>query len=1184
MSQLDFIFLRFKIKVLRHLLPLSLVVVFAVVTISVLVFESRLSESVMTDVKTTLEDTGEQIESQIQERLSEYRNDLRFLHATPPVSGLPRSLNNAGIDPLEQTSYSQWKKRLETIFVAFLQNNIAYQQLRIIATTEQGMELVRADRVGGEIKVIEDRNLQSKSDRDYFASSAQLSDREIYMSSISLNREFGKIEFPYNPMLRLSLPIFDELGQRFGFLIVNIHAEPLLNSLESMVVPPSELMLTDNEGYFLITPKDTHNFSRDLAPTKTWDTSFQTLEYLSNDFTRILDIEDQQTSYFALTQKIVVSGDIDQGYLLARLIEFQSDVNNLEMGRRTSVYTFLVAVTAILLFVLSVFNRSMKRTQQLSEAKAQSAAIVGGSHDAIIGITKESVVTSWNRAAELLFEYNEEYAKGKTISELGLFQNIQVLDIIDKLSQSNTQQNADVTITKDQNSVFLSLSFSAITDFASDVHGVAIIARDITNEHIAEMKIKQANADLEQKVANRTQELEKNSHFKSAFISNISHEIRTPLNGIIGTLMLVKNESLSDNQKRYLEMTEVSVDNLSALINDVLDLSKIEAGKLDVDFQAFNPIDLIQNLCCTMAIKAQEKGLEFIVDVTDLHCESLVSDAHRFSQILSNLISNAVKFTENGFVKVSASCQFCDDGQLILHCSVSDSGVGITENNKHKLFTAFAQEYTAVASKYGSTGLGLAICQQLVSLLNGEIDFSSEKDKGSTFSFSITVPQIDCKQKPEETSLKGKSCLILVPHSEVYRSIRRMVQSCSADVLEPKPYEKWFSSENNVSPDELPEIKPDFIIIDQQDPQLTILDRKWSQWVRDTTQTTEVFLLKKSADTRISLNNIVAASLDKPMLLTDLLQKVFATAEGMTNKKNDLHQLGKEADFKTSAENLAKITGARILVVDDNKINLAVAKGMLSSLPIEIEQAMDGQEALDILQKSIQQDRVFHCILMDCHMPILNGYDTSRQIRNGILGEQYNTIPIIAMTASAMLGEREKCLEAGMNDFTTKPINLDLLVSKIIEWILTVYQAPLHTPSQITNEAPINDADNQLQDGSETLVTSKILEWDKQAALTRLMNNEALLSKICQIFMNSSPNKIEALRQSITEKNFEAVIKLTHSLKGSAGDLGAVDLHQLFSSMELLAKIPEIEKLEQCYQSVLTSYASFVSILTKEQE
>jgi CheY-like chemotaxis protein len=225
---------------------------------------------------------------------------------------------------------------------------------------------------------------------------------------------------------------------------------------------------------------------------------------------------------------------------------------------------------------------------------------------------------------------------------------------------------------------------------------------------------------------------------------------------------------------------------------------------------------------------------------------------------------------------------------------------------------------------------------------------------------------------------------------------------------------------------------------------------------------------------------------------------------------------------------------------------------------------------------------------MDCQMPVLNGYDTSRQNRIGILGEQYSTIPIIAMAANAMLGEREKCLEAGMNDYTTKPINLDLLVSKIIECILTVYQAPLQAPLDrslqiTTNEAPMNDADSKLQDESETLVTSKIVEWDKQAALTRLMNNEALLSKICQIFMDSSPHKIESLGQAIKDRNFEAVIKLTHSLKGSAGDLGAVNLHQLFSSMEQLAKIPEIEKLEQCYQSVLTSYACFISILKKEQ-
>ena len=237
--------------------------------------------------------------------------------------------------------------------------------------------------------------------------------------------------------------------------------------------------------------------------------------------------------------------------------------------------------------------------------------------------------------------------------------------------------------------------------------------------------------------------------------------------------------------------------------------------------------------------------------------------------------------------------------------------------------------------------------------------------------------------------------------------------------------------------------------------------------------------------------------LDKPILLTDFLHKIFSTVDETINKKKTLQPLDKEDDFKTSAENLLKITAARVLVVDDNNINLEVAIGMLSSLPIELERAMDGQEALDILQESVAQNRTFHCILMDCQMPVLNGYDTSLQIRQGILGAQYSTIPIIAMTANAMLGEREKCLEAGMNDYTTKPINLDLLVSKIIEWVLTVYQAPLQTPSDMPKQLKMNDSDAQLQDIGAAVVTPELLEWDKRAALTRLMNNEELLSKIC---------------------------------------------------------------------------------------
>ena len=1177
MLRFDSIPFQFKIKAQRHLLAITLLVLLTVLSVSILIFESRLSDSVMTDIKATSEGAGNKIERQIQERLSEYRDDLRFLHATPPVSGLSHSLNNSGDEPFDSTSYSKWKQRLEVIFVAFLQNNTEYQQLRIIDTTEQGMELVRADRIGGEIKVIKDVNLQSKSDRDYFSASAQLSDGEVYMSSLSLNREFGKIDFPYRPMLRLSLPIFDDKGNRFGFLIVNIHAEQLLSTLESIVTKPNQLMLTDSEGYYLITPNENHKFSRDLDPTKTWDRGFKTLNVLSDNFTEISAIEDKQGTFFSFTEKIVVSGDISQGYVLAHVLTPKNYVDNLAMDRRASVYTFLVAVTAILLFVLNVFNRNMKKNQQLSEAKAQSAAIVGGSQDVIIGITKAAVVTSWNRSAELLFNYNEEYAKGKSMAELGLFQDIELHDIIANLSQSNMQQNTDVTIKTEQGIVYLSLSFSAIIDFSSDINGVAIIARDVTKEHIADMKIKQSNAELEEKVASRTKELQKNSHLKSAFISSISHEMRTPLNGIIGTLKLVKNESLSDSQKRYLEMTEVSVNNLSALINDVLDLSKIEAGKLDVDFKAFNPIRLIQNLSCNMAIKAQENGLEFIVDVADLHCQSIVSDAHRFSQILSNLISNAIKFTESGYVKVSASSEVCDDGQLILHCSVSDSGVGIAEHNKDKLFTAFTQEYTAVASKYGGTGLGLAICRQLVGLLNGEIDFTSEKDKGSTFNFSISVPQADCKKQVAEPILQGKFCLVLVPNIEVYRSIERMIQSYSGEVLKPHHYEQWLSDEHSDYADISSDANPDFIIIDQHDPRLVNLDRKWSQWQTITKQTPEVFVLNKISDKIQTLKNLMATRLNKPLLGSEFLQKTSLAAGPSTSINNNLSQTDTDDDFNICAENIAKIAGARILVVDDNEINLEVAKGMLSSLPIEIDQATNGQEALDLLQTSLTKNRFYHCILMDCQMPILNGYDTSRKIREGILGVQYTTIPIIAMTANAMLGEREKCLEAGMNDYTTKPINLDLLVSKIIKWTSSVYDAEINSP-----ETPFKAVDSETSGFETSTFSAKTLVWDKQSALTRLMSNESLLLKICRIFMDTSPEKIDDLGKSIQDENLSMVIKLTHSLKGSAGDLGAVDLHQLFSSMEQIAKTSNIEELQQCYQIVLTSYAAFIAILEKE--
>ena len=241
-------------------------------------------------------------------------------------------------------------------------------------------------------------------------------------------------------------------------------------------------------------------------------------------------------------------------------------------------------------------------------------------------------------------------------------------------------------------------------------------------------------------------------------------------------------------------MTEVSVNTLSTLVNDVLDISKIEAGKLDLDIKPFNPVNLIESLCGSMAVKAQEKGLEFIVDVSGLNCLSMVSDPHRFSQILTNLVNNAIKFTETGYIKVSAYTELVAD-KVHLHCAITDSGEGIAKENQDKLFSAFSQADSSVASKHGGTGLGLSICRQLVTLLKGEVSFTSQKNKGSVFYFSIGADVDLCQLSPPSTCLANTSTAVFIEHKELYQSTCKMIEALGGTITPAKSFDNMFAAE-----------------------------------------------------------------------------------------------------------------------------------------------------------------------------------------------------------------------------------------------------------------------------------------------------------------------------------------------------------------------------------------------------
>ncbi|WP_462182364.1 ATP-binding protein [Pseudoalteromonas gelatinilytica] len=1120
----------------RFLVPLAIAFIGAIMCSAIFFFELQLHKNIHNSVAERLRESSATVDVQIHESINKYKNDLQFLYSTPPIAGLARAAANDGNDPLDSTTSKQWKKRLETIFVAFLQSNAEFEQLRIISTQQAGQELIRVDRAAGGIVVKADNQLQDKSGRDYYQQSSQLPQGDMYLSAITLNREYGKLDYPYKPMLRIALPIFDENMQRYGLIIANINTSHLFASLNAMVQAPNSLILTDSEGYFLVHPNEDLRFSRDLAPNKRWDSVYKSEPaYLEN----ILSISSNLASvqqYEALSKRIPLTGDLETGFIDAHIMLPHSEINAMEREQRISTYAFLLGVSAFLVFVLGFLHRNLKRNRELAEARAVSSAIISGSKDAIIAVSDIGLVSSWNKAATELFGFQREQVLGADINKLNLFSNINIQEICSSLKTNRKQHEIEVDYQlANQQTTHLALAFSAIFDDHHQHNGTAILIRDTTVEKIANDKIKQINNELEIKVAQRTAQLEKASQVKSAFISNISHEMRTPLNGIIGTLNLIKRESLSNQQQHYLEMTEVSVNSLNVLINDILDLSKIEAGKLDLDQKAFNPIKFFESLSGSMAVKAQEKNLEFILDIADVEYSSIVTDPHRYSQVLTNLLNNAIKFTKTGFIKFTAASKRLSDDNVELCCTIQDTGIGIAPENQNKLFSAFTQADNSVAAQYGGTGLGLSICKQLASLLNGHISFESTEGKGSTFTFTIQLDSQNVEKRQPSSRLKDSVFAVSVKQPELERSLTKLISHCGGQLTN-VDLESFEINDN---------MPFDTLILEPGNPLLTKLD-SYSENTYDHNLPFKLVVLINPTEPPPQAKFCTFMRLSKPVLISEFLLKLADERLIQEQQAQDTTPLRRETDTQIHID--VDIAGAKVLIVDDNDINAAVAKGTLMSLALRFEMASNGKQAIEILANAADDDP-FNCVLMDCQMPILNGYDAAAQIRKGAGGEHHSDIPIIAMTANAMLGERKKCLNAGMNDYITKPISADKLITTTAKWVASTY--PKHHTVPKTIAVPEVNQSPALQ--QDELIDEEKQHWNREAALGRLMNNEVLLNKVSKMFLESSHKKITLLTQAIKDKDYHAIATTSHALKGTCGDVGAAKLHQHFTELEVLA-------------------------------
>jgi len=660
-----------------------------------------------------------------------------------------------------------------------------------------------------------------------------------------------------------------------------------------------------------------------------------------------------------------------------------------------------------------------------------------------------------------------------------------------------------------------------------DKRGFVTTYSDITQQKLAERTL------LEAKVA-----AEDASAAKSSFLANMSHEIRTPLNAIIGLTGLAQKTELTSRQSDYLSKIEVSSHALLGLINDILDFSKIEAGKLEIESVPFQLDNVMSNLAAMMTARAGNKSIEMLFRMDPEAPKSLTGDPLRLGQILINLTSNAIKFTEEGEIIVNTVLEGLSGNKARFRFEVTDTGIGMTKAQMGTLFQPFTQADLSTTRRFGGTGLGLAISRSLVEMMGGEIGVKSVEGKGSTFWFTVSIG-IDTsaeKTSPPSGALKGIRVLVIDDNETAREILTEALEASSFDVTTVNSGEAGISEleRNAAQPDEPPF---QIALVDWQMPDMDGIEtaRRISSLPASDARVPIILVTSQNLEQvrELAAGLDISAILSKPLNPSQLYN---AIAEACTTPARASADASAPITPHTgeAPQTTSRIAGLRVLLTEDNEINQQVAIELLSGEGVQIDVAANGKEALNMVGLE-----PYDAVLMDLQMPEMDGYEATRAIR---AQEKHAKLPIIAMTAHAMASEREKCLAAGMNDHITKPVDPDHLFATLAKWTgrdgSQVAFAAATAPKPAARPGSL-DARKPPAPSDGSALPDEIQGIDMAAARQMMRGNDAILRRLLGDFHAKYMNLAETIGEALESGDMGTAERTSHSLKGVSGNIRA---------------------------------------------